>query len=146
MKVVKDIARVSDMPIADDAFVAVELRGGCLCGQVRVRVRGAPLRVGICHCTDCRQESGSAFTFYGTWPAGAFERLGETSEFGGRHFCPRCGSRLFSVDDREAEVKAGILSPAPTTLVPTYELWVKRREPWLRPIDGAEQYEENRNA
>jgi hypothetical protein len=28
--------------------------------------------------------------------------------------------------------------------VPSYELWVKRREPWLRPIEGAEQYDEDR--
>ena len=62
----------------------------------------------------------------------------------GQRFCPRCGSRLFSVDEHEAEIKLGILAQAPTPLVPSYELWVKRREPWLRPIAGAEQHEENR--
>jgi hypothetical protein len=118
--------------------------GRCLCGQVQLSVRGAPLRVGICHCMDCRQESGSAFTFYAVWPAQQLERQGETSEFRRQHFCPRCGSRVFSLDNREAEIKLGILSEAPTPLVPSYELWVKRREPWLRPIEGAEQYEENR--
>jgi hypothetical protein len=61
------------------------------------------------------------------------------------NFCPHCGSRLFSADDREAEIKLGILSEVPTPLVPSYELWIKRREPWLRPIEGAEQYEENRS-
>jgi hypothetical protein len=120
------------------------LSGKCLCGQMQIAVRGEPLRVGICHCTDCRKESGSAFTFYGIWPADQFQRTGETSEFQGRHFCPGCGSRLFSVDDREAEIKLGILSEAPSPLVPSYELWVKRREPWLRPIAGAAQYDENR--
>ena len=118
--------------------------GKCLCGQVRVSVRGEPLRVGICHCTDCRQESGSAFTFYGIWPALQFEHAGDTAEFQGRCFCTRCGSRLFSVDEQEAEVKLGILSQAPTPLVPSYELWIKRREPWLRPVEGATQYEEDR--
>lgn len=120
------------------------LSGQCLCGQVRISVRGEPLRVGICHCTDCRQESGSAFTFFGIWPAGQFERVGETSEFKGRHFCPRCGARLFCVDAREAEIKLGVLSQAPTPLAPSYELWIKRREPWLRPLEGAEQFQENR--
>jgi hypothetical protein len=123
----------------------MKLRSGtCLCGQVRISVRGEPLRVGICHCTDCRRESGSAFTFYAVWPADQFEHVGEAPEFHGRHFCPRCGSRLFSADDREAEIKLGILSDAPSRLVPSYELWIKRREPWLRPIEGAEQYEEDR--
>ena len=120
------------------------LAGRCLCGKVRLTVRGEPLRVGICHCTDCRQESGSAFTFYGIWPAAQFECSGATAEFRGRHFCPGCGSRLFSLDAREAELKLGLLPQAPTPLVPSYELWVKRRETWLRPVDGAEQFDENR--
>lgn len=120
------------------------LSGKCLCGQVQVSVRGEPLRVGICHCTNCRQESGSAFTFYAIWPAHQFEHVGETSVFHGQHFCPRCGSHLFSADAREAEIKLGVLSEVPTPLVPSYELWIKRREPWLRPIEGAEQFEEDR--
>ena len=86
----------------------------------------------------------SAFTFYGVWPAGQFGSTGETSEFNGQRFCPRCGSPLFSLDDHEAEIKLGVFSEAPTSLVPSYELWVKRREPWLQPIEGAVQYEENR--
>ena len=118
--------------------------GSCACGQVRIGVRGEPLRVGICHCTDCRQESGSAFIFYGIWPAVQFERQGETSAFRGRHFCRACGSRVFSVDDEEAEIRLGILDEAPTSLTPSYELWVKRRESWLRPVDGAEQFQEDR--
>ncbi|MEO7339179.1 MAG: GFA family protein [Caldimonas sp.] len=118
--------------------------GQCLCGQVQIAVHGEPLRVGICHCTNCRQESGSTFTFFGVWAAPRFDYSGETSEFHGQHFCARCGSRLFSLNDQEAEIKLGILSEAPTRWVPSYELWVKRREPWLRAIEGAEQYEEDR--
>lgn len=120
------------------------LSGHCLCGQVQVSVRGEPVRVGICHCTNCRKESGSAFTYYAIWPAQQFEHTGETVEFRGQRRCPQCGVCLFSLDEHEAEIKLGVLTEAPTLLVPTYELWIKRREPWLRPIDGAEQFEENR--
>jgi hypothetical protein len=118
--------------------------GACLCGRVRLSVHGEPKRVGICHCTDCRQESGSAFTFYAVWPADQFDHQGETAEHSGRRFCPACGSSLFSNDGHEAEIKLGALSQAPTPLVPSYELWVKRREPWLRPVEGAEQFQEDR--
>ena len=118
--------------------------GSCLCGRVSFTVRGLPKRIGICHCTDCRQESGSAFTFYGIWAADRFDCSGETAQFQGRSFCPHCGSRLFSLDEREAEIKLGLLAEAPTPLKPGYELWVKRRERWLRPVEGAEQYEEDR--
>ncbi len=31
--------------------------------NVRIAVRGRPMRIGICCCVDCRQESGCAFTF-----------------------------------------------------------------------------------
>ncbi|WP_312407071.1 GFA family protein [Rhizobium sp.] len=120
------------------------LIGSCTCGEVRVAVRGDPKRIGICHCTDCRQESGSAFTFFGVWDADQFETRGETAEYAGRHFCPTCGSRLYSANDDEAEIKLGILSDAPTPLTPSYELWVKRRESWLRPIENAEQFNEDR--
>ncbi|SEL85861.1 Uncharacterized conserved protein [Roseateles sp. YR242] len=116
----------------------------CLCGQVRVAVRGEPLRVGICHCANCHKESGSAFTFYAVWPVAQFEHSGQTTESRGQHFCPRCGSPMFSVDEHEAEIKLGSLSDVPSGLKPSYELWVKRREPWLQPIDGAVQYEEDR--
>jgi hypothetical protein len=51
---------------------------------------------------------------------------------------------MFSCDDNEAEVKLGSLEQAPTGLTPTYELWIKRRESWLRPIEGAEQFQEDR--
>jgi hypothetical protein len=120
------------------------LTGSCKCGDVRLAVRGSPSRIGICHCTDCRQESGSAFTFFGVWPAANFETTGETSEYDGRQFCPRCGSRLFSADGHEAEIKLGILTDAPTPLTPTYEVWIKRREAWLQPVEGAEQFLEDR--
>ena len=118
--------------------------GSCLCGQVKISVRGDPIRIGLCHCTDCRKESGSAFTFYGIWPSSQFAHTGDVSQFKGRHFCPRCGSRLFSVEEQEAEIKLGVLAHVPTDFTPSYELWVKRRESWLRPIERAQQYEEDR--
>ena len=118
--------------------------GSCRCGQVSFSVRGEPIRVGVCHCSDCRKESGSVFTFFGVWPATKFKYDGETAGYAGRRFCPKCGSRLFSADEEEAEIKLGVLADAPTTLTPTYELWIKRREPWLRPVAGAEQHDEDR--
>ena len=120
--------------------------GSCLCGQVRYTVRDAPLRIGLCHCTDCRKESGSAFQTFGIWPRQAFESSGEVKYFRGRGFCPGCGSRVFdaSGDTDEVEIRVGTLDMAPTDLEPTYELWVKRREDWLPPMP-IDQFEEDRN-
>ncbi|EPE96854.1 GFA family protein [Rhizobium grahamii] len=122
------------------------LKGSCRCGRITYSLEGEPTRIGICHCTDCRQESGSAFTFFGVWPASSFSTSGETDVHNGRRFCPTCGSRMFACTDDEAEIKLGTLTDAPTALVPTYELWVKRREKWLSPVEGADQYVEDRRS
>jgi hypothetical protein len=118
--------------------------GRCRCGSVRYRVSGEPRRIGLCHCTDCRQESGSAFTTFGIWPRERFETSGEVRTWAGRSFCPVCGSPLFALQADEAEIKLGTLDQAPTDLRPAYELWVKRREPWLAALPDAEQFVEDR--
>ncbi|HEX2146086.1 MAG TPA: GFA family protein [Pseudorhizobium sp.] len=118
--------------------------GSCLCGAVRYNVKGAPLRVGLCHCADCRKESGSAFVTFAVWPSQSFESFGEIATFRGRGFCPQCGSRLFNPGTGEVEIRAGSLDMAPTDLIPEYEIWVKRRELWLHPVSGLRQFDEDR--
>ena len=119
--------------------------GSCLCGKVQFSVKADPNRIGLCHCTDCRKESGSAFASFGIWPSHAFEATGEVQYFNGRGFCPTCGGRVFSQpEDDEIEIRLGSLDMAPTDLEPTYELWVKRREDWLHPLEGKQQFEEDR--
>src|SRR5689334_12059720 len=65
--------------------------GSCLCGKVQYSVKDAPVRIGLCHCADCRKESGSSFVTFGIWPRHAFESTGEVKYFQGRGFCPECG-------------------------------------------------------
>jgi hypothetical protein len=120
--------------------------GGCLCGAVRYSVRGDPVHVRRCHCSDCRKESGSAFTVYAVWPVEAFEISGELSSYDNRGFCPRCGARLLDTSDPEQrfiEIRLGSLDEAPFELRPDDEIWVRRRERWIPPLDGAAQYDEN---
>jgi hypothetical protein len=114
-------------------------RGGCACGAVRYEVRGEPVKVGLCHCTDCRKETGSAFLYYADWPRADFTVTGDYRTYDGRSFCPACGSRLFHVSDEGAEICVGSLDDAPTGLVPVREGWIKRREDWLAPVTGAVQ-------
>ena len=106
------------------------LSGGCLCGAVRIELAGRPYRVGLCHCLDCRKHSGSLFHASAIYPAEAVTIAGETRDYGGRHFCPRCGSSVFGRSVDEVEVSLGALD-APDQLTPTYELWTARREAWL---------------
>jgi hypothetical protein len=84
---------------------------------------------------------------YAQWPVEAFEISGEIASYDGRGFCPRCGSRVLNPPDPGdplVEIRIGTLDDAPFNLEPEAEIWTKRREPWLAPVDGASQHEENR--
>lgn len=126
--------------------------GGCNCGAVRLELRGAPVRAGLCHCLTCRKETGSAFMLFGVWDqsqvtvAGATQSWTQTTDH--RHFCPACGSTLFAThdDDTEVEIRLGCLDQAPSGLTPEYELWTPRREEWLVLVADAVQHDANRPA
>lgn len=121
-----------------------EWEGRCRCGQVRFSLRGEPKRTGICHCTNCRRETGSAFNYFGVWPREAFDASGAVATWEGHSFCPTCGAGLYGLAETEVEVKLGSLEVAPTGLAPVYELWTVRRETWLDPLRQAEQHERDR--
>jgi hypothetical protein len=117
--------------------------GGCLCGSVRIVASGQPYRVGICHCLDCRKFHGALFHASAIFPEDAVSIEGETRSYGGRYFCPRCGSSVFGRSADEVEVNLGSLD-APDQLEPSYELWTLRREAWLPPFPRARGYERDR--
>jgi hypothetical protein len=119
--------------------------GGCLCADVRLRASGEPWRVGICHCLDCRKHHGALFFAAAIFPQEAVAIEGETRDYAGRHFCPRCGSSVFARSGDEIEVHLGSLD-APDQLTPTYENWTVRREGWLPPFRLAHHYERNRES
>lgn len=121
--------------------------GGCLCGDVRVTATGRPTRSGLCHCLDCRKHHGALFQAYAVFPADAVTIEGETGSWGDRHFCPRCGSSVFSRygSGEEIEIPLGTLD-APDQWTPTYELWTIRRESWLPPFPHMTGYERDRDA
>ncbi len=119
------------------------LEGGCLCGDVRILATGDPYRVGICHCLDYRKHHGALFHASAIFARQAVTVEGETREFAGRHFCPRCGSSVFGLSGDEVEVSLGSLD-APDQFVPTYELWTVRRESWLPPFAHMRRYARDR--
>lgn len=117
--------------------------GGCLCGDVRIHTDGAPLRVGICHCMDCRKHHGALFHASAIFPQDKVTISGAVGEYAGRCFCPRCGSSVFARSGGEIEVNLGSLD-APDQLRPTYELWTVRRESWLPAFPVASRHEGDR--
>ena len=119
------------------------LTASCLCGNVRITASGEPYRVGICHCLDCRKHHGAVFFAAAIFPADAVRIEGETRDWKGRHFCPRCGSSMFARYGDELELHLGALD-APDRFRPTYECWTVRRESWLPDFALAHSYEHDR--
>lgn len=80
--------------------------GQCHCGQITFKVEGEPLRMAQCHCAACRRMSGTGHASNAFFKNSQVTVSGETSVYSytadsgnvrNRHFCPNCGSRLFTM-------------------------------------------------
>lgn len=117
--------------------------GGCRCGAVRVEAEGPPLRVGLCHCLDCRKHHGALFHASAIFAADRVRVSGEMRGWKGRFFCPVCGSPVLGRSGEEVEVNLGALDGV-DVFRPSYELWTVRREGWLPEFPGVVGYEGDR--
>jgi hypothetical protein len=131
--------------------IIMERPGGCACGAVRYVAEGGPLRVGLCHCLTCRKRHGAPCNAFAAFRQDRVRIEGQTqvwagAEHGRLHGCAVCGSPLFwtasDEDDGEIEIHLGGLDDT-GQFTPQYEVWVKRREPWMTPLN-VPQYVENR--
>lgn len=84
--------------------------GGCLCGQVRYRLRGELRPLIACHCNQCRRTSGHfvVATAVGTQDFELTQSSGlrwyRSSAFAQRGFCNRCGASLLWQHDDAAQI------------------------------------------
>jgi hypothetical protein len=117
--------------------------GGCQCGALRYRVEGEPVAVGICHCTQCQKQSGSAFGMSCIVQKEAFRLLSgspktftRTSDSGRPvvcAFCPDCGTRIY----HETRWLDGVLNIKPGTfddtsfLRPQAQIWTAKKQGWV---------------
>ncbi len=97
--------------------------GGCLCGGVRYRIRGALRGVIACHCAQCRRTSGH-YAAMTSAPSANIEmtasgslRWYKSSDTAERGFCGVCGGNLFwkQVGRDAVSITAGTLD-VPTNL------------------------------
>ena len=122
--------------------IELPLEGGCVCGALRYRVSGLPLAVFICHCTNCKQRTGSAFSLSMISMRKDFEKSsGETlwrDSPGGsgamhrQHVCPQCLTRTHTEMHAYPEVvnvRPGTLD-RPAAVTPIAQAWVSLAQPW----------------
>lgn len=78
----------------------------CACGQASITVNSDPTMHGVCHCTNCKRRTGSAFGISSYFArSSVVERSGQTTDYAfhhasqnhdqERHFCSKCGTTLF---------------------------------------------------
>ena len=123
-------------------------RGRCNCGQVKYALNSPPLAVAACHCTQCRRQSGAAYSINLIVRASSMEVVGELASWQdtdtesgaplSREHCSTCGSPIRSVPSASPKlvaVKAGTLDdPAP--FAPAMHIWTDSKLPWVTIPDG----------
>lgn len=128
--------------------------GHCLCGHIVYEYFGPVGPANYCHCVDCRRHTGSAFNICVQMKIDAFKLIeGKPSRFSKqadsgneiiRHFCPKCGSPIFTSSPAHTEyiyVKAGTIDD-PNVVRPTHENWIVSSIPWSRIEEGLRLYQQ----
>jgi hypothetical protein len=127
--------------------------GGCLCGALRYRATGQPLRATVCHCTFCQRITGSAF---GVWATYRKEQVAMSGEIGtyehrsdesGRwikmEFCPRCGTSVGATFERTPELRSQLAGTFddPGWLDISRHIWTRSARHWVPIPDGPPRFE-----
>lgn len=79
-------------------------RGSCFCGAVELRVTGAPVAMGYCHCDSCRKWSAGPVNGFTLWRPSSVqvekgvELIGTYNKTprSTRAWCKQCGGHLFT--------------------------------------------------
>ena len=95
------------------------ITGSCLCGACRFETTAPPQGASMCHCTQCRAQSG------GIWSSAYVDKsdlqiIGPVSWFASsstakRGFCPTCGSFLFWMAEADTTISFSLGSIANPT-------------------------------
>jgi hypothetical protein len=120
----------------------MKVHGGCHCGAIRYEADVDADAVGICHCTDCQELTGTAFRVTVPAPARAFRLTAgsprvyvKTADSGARRiqaFCSDCGSHLYatSATAHTIGIRVGTIEER-RQLRPSHQIWRRSALPWV---------------
>jgi hypothetical protein len=120
----------------------MERQATCACGRLRVRCQGEPVKVSLCHCSQCQRRTGSTYGIAAFYARSALTVEGEVTRFvrasdGGHevafHFCPACGSTVYWEPSRKPELMAVAVGAFadPSFPAPTQAVHDDMRHPWV---------------
>jgi len=126
------------------------LHGGCHCGKVRFAIPAQVAHSAICHCRDCRGQSGAPIMAWAMVPAGQVSIEGEakvyrSSASGERSFCGECGTGLFfsNAPLRQMgmiQVRIAALDE-PEAIAPLIQVQTAERIGWMETAHGLPSFE-----
>ena len=114
----------------------------CVCGALKAKVIGDPVRNSVCHCLACKRRTGAAFSWNIHYPedqvqiageAAVFTRVSDEGRWARFHFCATCGVTVYYRIELRPEVisiPAGTFAD-PDLPAPLVEVYEERRCPWL---------------
>jgi len=119
-------------------------QGGCLCGSVRFRTVGPPVKTTVCHCRFCQRAGGSAFMVEPmflksnvTFEGGPISTYDHRSPEHGRmlhlQFCPKCGSRVGLLLERFPALQTiyGGVFDDPNWFRPEWHIFTREAVGWM---------------
>jgi hypothetical protein len=108
----------------------------CCCGQLRAEASADPVRVVVCHCSECKRRTGSAYGVSAYFQKNHIEVDGPNSTFVRRcpegrtiefRFCSSCGRA--DLLPELIGVAVGLFDD-PTFPEPTSSIFERNRFPW----------------
>ena len=128
------------------------LSGGCQCGAIRYELSQGPLELCVCHCTECRKQSASAFGISFIVSQTALRLTQGEPRFWSRPtdmgntldcaFCGECGTRLWHQRRGATDtlsIKGGSLDQPPDLRHATH-IWTSRMLPGIVLPPGVRQF------
>ena len=120
------------------------MKGSCLCGSITFDVTAQPEGYAVCHCTQCRKQSGHVWASAHV-PDDALKLSGpvhwyQSSDKARRGFCPTCGAFLFwkHSDDDHISFSLGSLD-GPTGVALAKHIFTAEKGDYYDITDGLPQ-------
>jgi hypothetical protein len=119
-------------------------RAACSCGQLSLTIEGEPVRISMCHCTECQRRTGAVVSNQARFAraqiafagqATAWTRTAESGNALTFRFCPVCGSTVYWENTGFPDAIAVAIGTFadPNFPAPTVSMWEERRHPWVPP-------------
>lgn len=120
----------------------LSISASCACGQTSVRIEGPVLSMFLCACHDCQRATGTGHATVAMVPSSAltvigslatFTRPAESGAILSRHFCPGCGTPLYSQSSRAPDIRlvpVGLFAGQNDWFAPRHLIFALRHQDW----------------